>query len=105
MRRVLASSLLLAVLATTGLVCPCPPAAAAAMADDHACCTRPGLNAATSCCLTSADAPKPASLDAPHVFVAPQVIAAALARVSAPPVRAGVRSPLLTPSPPTILRI
>lgn len=105
MRRAVASSLLLAVLATTGLVCPCPPANAAAMKDDHGCCSREGMSAAASCCLTAADAPKPASLDAPPAFAAPEVSGAPLARVSAPRVPAGVRTPLLGPSPPTILRI
>lgn len=105
MRRAVASSLLLSVLVTLGLVCPCPPAAAAPMADDHACCTNEGLRAASSCCLTTADAQKPASLGAPPVLGAPQVVAAPQALAFALPVFAGVRSPLLAPSPPTILRI
>jgi hypothetical protein len=105
MRRVVASSLLLAVLTTLGLVCPCPPAAASPVAGDHACCAREGLRAATSCCLAQADAPKPAALDAALAFTAPQAVAALMTPAVVLTVPAVVRSPLLTPSPPTILRI
>jgi hypothetical protein len=106
MRRAVASSLLLAVLVTLAIVCPCPPAEAAPMADDHSCCGKQGFRAAVSCCLTAADAPRPAALDAPPVAAPPQAVVAALAPVVAAPCAPAVlRSPLLGPSPPSVLRI
>jgi hypothetical protein len=106
MRRAVASSLLLAVLVTLAIVCPCPPATAASMADDHSCCGKEGFRAAVSCCLTAADAPAPAALDAPPV--APPPLAVVVARapvVAARRAPGGLRSPLPAPSPPSVLRI
>ena len=107
MRRAVASSLLVAVLLALGLVCPCPAVsgASAPMADDHSCCGKQGLRAASSCCLTSADAPKPAALDAAPALPAPvadRADHAPVVLVSAP-VRIGATS--VSPSPPAVLRI
>jgi hypothetical protein len=105
MRRAVATSLLLAVLTTLGVLCPCPPAAAAAMADDHACCGKQGFRAAESCCLTAADAPSPAALDAAPVIAPPQAIVAALSPAAPAPAPARLPSAFLAASPPSVLRI
>lgn len=106
MRRAVALSLLVAMLLTLGLVCPCPTdSPSAAMADDHSCCGKEGLRAASSCCLTTADASRPAALDAAAAPAAPPALVSALAPTVALPALIRATAPSVSPSPPAVLRI
>ncbi len=105
MRRVLAARLLLAVLCASGLVCPCPPAQAAAMQDDHGCCAQEGWSAATSCCLTTGEPQEEATLDGVPGLLAPAPRAVLLGPVVAAAAAPASRAACISASPPSILRI
>ncbi len=105
MRRALASSLLLAALASVSLVCPCPAEMAAAMPDEHGCCRQEGFTAASSCCLTIADSEEPATLDAAPLLVLPLEVVGLAVPVVAVPAASVPRAATVNISPPAILRI